>query len=236
MGRAHEVRKVAMAKTAAAKSKLYAKYGKEIYMAAKAGIPDPESNVALKKIIEKAKKDQVSADVINRAIEKAKGGSDEAYIAVRYEGFGPGNSQLIIEALTDNVNRTIAEVRTIFNKNGGKLGSVLHMFENKAVFTFKGLTEDEVYEILLEGDCDITDLEVDEEFITIYADAQQYNQIRTVLLDKKPELDFEVDAVMWLPLAETTLEGHDQELFERMMNAFDELDDVQEVFHNVTRE
>ncbi|PKK96605.1 MAG: YebC/PmpR family DNA-binding transcriptional regulator, partial [Tenericutes bacterium HGW-Tenericutes-3] len=88
MGRAHEVRKVAMEKTAAAKSKLYAKYGKEIYMAAKSGSPDPDTNQALKKIIEKAKKEQVTADIIKRAIEKAAGGSDENYIEVRYEGFG----------------------------------------------------------------------------------------------------------------------------------------------------
>ena len=169
-------------------------------------------------------------------LKKAKGGSDESYIGARYEGFGPGNSQIIVEALTDNVNRTIAEVRTIFNKIGGKMGSVLHMFENKAVFNFKGLTEDEVYEILLENDCDISDLEVEDDYVTVYADANQYNQIRTSLLDSKPELDLEVDAVMYLPISEVTLEGHDLELFEKMMAQFDELDDVQEVYHNVIKD
>jgi len=114
MGRAHEVRKVAMEKTAAAKSKLYAKYGKEIYMAAKSGSPDPDSNQVLKKIIEKAKKEQVTADIIKRSIEKAIGGSDENYIEVRYEGFGPGTSMIIVECLTDNVNRTISVVRNAF--------------------------------------------------------------------------------------------------------------------------
>ena len=129
MGRAHEVRKVAMEKTAAAKSKLYSKYGKEIYMAAKSGTPDPDTNQALKKIIEKAKKEQVTADIIKRAIEKAKGGSEDSYYDVRYEGFGPGNSMLIVECLSDNVNRTIATVKNCFTKTGGKLGvggSVLH--------------------------------------------------------------------------------------------------------------
>ena len=91
MGRAFEVRKAAMAKTNAAKTKVYARFGKEIYIAAKAGIPDPEMNVTLRRIIEKAKAAQVTSDVIKRAIEKAKGGSGEQYTAVRYEGFGPGN-------------------------------------------------------------------------------------------------------------------------------------------------
>ncbi|HEY8406046.1 MAG TPA: YebC/PmpR family DNA-binding transcriptional regulator, partial [Acholeplasma sp.] len=137
MGRAFEVRKVAMAKTAAAKTKVYSKYGREIYMAAKAGVPDPEINLNLRRVIEKAKKDQVPSDIIKRAIEKAKGGVDENYTEVRYEGFGPGNTLIIVDCLTDNTNRTLTEVRTLFNKSGGKLGvsgSVLHQFEHRAVF------------------------------------------------------------------------------------------------------
>src|SRR5690606_331116 len=122
MGRAFEVRKVAMAKTAAAKTKVYSKYGREIYMAAKAGVPDPEINLNLRRVIEKAKKDQVPSDIIKRAIEKAKGGVDENYTEVRYEGFGPGNTLIIVDCLTDNTNRTLTEVRTLFNKSGGKLG------------------------------------------------------------------------------------------------------------------
>ena len=89
MGRAHEVRAASMAKTAAAKSKLNNKYSRTIYMAAKSGIPDPELNLALKHEIEKAKREQVNADTIKRAIEKAKGGSTENYYPIRYEGFGP---------------------------------------------------------------------------------------------------------------------------------------------------
>ena len=104
MGRAFEVRKVAMAKTAAAKTKVYSKYGREIYMAAKAGVPDPEINLNLRRVIEKAKKDQVPSDIIKRAIEKAKGGVDENYTEVRYEGFGPGNTLIIVDCLTDNTN------------------------------------------------------------------------------------------------------------------------------------
>ena len=237
MGRAFEVRKVAMAKTAAAKSKVYAKFGREIYVAAKAGVPDPEMNAALKRVIERAKKEQVTADVISRAIEKAKGGADDNYQAARYEGFGPGSAQLVVECLTDNVNRTIAEVRTCFNKTGGKLGSVLHMFEQKSVFTFTGLTEDETLMILIEAGVDVKDYEVDEEYITVYGEPSQFNEIRTALKDAKPDLEFEEDEVEWLPLAKSSLnDDKEKEQFERLINMLEELDDVQKVYHNIEQE
>ncbi len=237
MGRAFEVRKVAMAKTAAVKSKVYAKYGREIYMAAKSGTPDPETNQTLKRIIERAKKEQVPADVIKRNIEKAVGGTGENYTSVRYEGFGPGNSLLIVECLTDNVNRTIAEVRNCFTKTGGKLGisgSVVHQFNHQAVFVIKGLTEDEVLEILVLNDLDVSDMEADEEGVTIYSDATNFNAIRTALLDTNPDMDLDTEEIMWLPIMETTLDSEeDQEKFDRLTSMLDELDDVQDVFHNV---
>ena len=233
MGRAFQVRKASMEKTAAARSKVYAKYGREIYMAAKSGVPDPDMNQILKRVIEKAKKDQVSAEVIHRAIEKAKGGSDDNYIGVRYEGFGPGSSQLVVECLTDNVNRTVAEVKTIFNKTGGKLGSVLHMFESKAVFTFKG-SEDEILMILLDAGVDVSNYEIDEEYITLYADPTAYSEVRIALKTALPDLEFEEDEIKWLPLALTELVGEkEQEQFQRLMDMLDELDDVQNVYHNV---
>lgn len=237
MGRAFEVRKVAMGKTAAQKSKLYAKYGKEIYMAAKNGVPDPELNQSLKRVIEKAKKDQVSADVIKRAIDKAKGGSEDSYAEARYEGFGPGNSMFIVECLTDNVNRTIAEVRNCFTKTGGKLGvsgSVLHQFNHQAVFTVPGLSEDEVLEILVLNDVDVTDIETDEEGVTILGDAKDFNQIRTAFQEHNPDIDFITEEIMWLPLMETELSNEDEEQqFNRLMDMLNELDDVQDVYHNV---
>ncbi|MBU1142436.1 MAG: YebC/PmpR family DNA-binding transcriptional regulator [Firmicutes bacterium] len=237
MGRAFEVRKVAMGKTAAAKSKVYAKYGKEIYMAAKAGSPDPDTNQALKRIIEKAKKEQVTSDVIKRAIDKAKGGSDETYTSIRYEGFGPGSSMIIVECLSDNVNRTIAEVRNCFTKTGGKLGisgSVVHQFTHNAVFTLPGVTEDEVLEILVNNDLDVSDIETDEAGVTIYGADTDYNLIRTAISDTMPDLELDTDEIMWLPIMETTLDlEEDQEKFERLLSMLDELDDVQEVYHNV---
>ena len=239
MGRAHEVRKVAMAKTAAAKSKLYAKYGKEIYMAAKSGEPDPEMNQALKSIIEKAKKDQVSADVIKRAIEKAKGGSGEDYTAVRYEGFGPGSSILIVECLTDNVNRTIAEVRNCFTKTGGKIGvtgSATHMFNHQSVFVLPNVTEEEVLEILIENDVDVSEIEADESSVTLIGEATDYNKIKTAVLNSKPDAEFETDEIMWTPMMETTVEGEDKDKFNRLLDMLNELDDVQEIYHNVNLE
>lgn len=236
MGRAHEVRKVAMEKTAAAKSKLYAKYGKEIYMAAKSGEPDPDLNQSLKRIIDKAKKEQVTADVIKRAIDKAKGGGGEDYAPVRYEGFGPGASIVIVECLTDNVNRTIAEVRTCFTKTGGKIGvtgSATHMFNNQAVFVLPNITEEEILELLIENDINVTDVEADEEGVTLLGEATDYNNIKTAILESNPDLDFTTDEIMWLPIMEVELDDEDMDKFNRLINMLEELDDVQDVYHNV---
>ena len=123
MGRAHEVRKVAMAKTAAKKAKLYSRYGKEIYLTAKAGGPELDGNLALRRLVDKAKKEQVPADVIKRAIDKVKSGVTENYEPIQFEGFGPGNSTLIVKCLTDNINRTISQVRPAFTKAKSKLGA-----------------------------------------------------------------------------------------------------------------
>ena len=237
MGRAFEVRKVAMAKTAAVKSKLYAKFGREIFLAAKSGTPDPETNQSLKRIIEKAKREQVPADIIKRNIEKAKGGSEDNYSSARYEGFGPGNSMLIVECLTDNVNRTIAEVRNCFTKTGGKLGvsgSALHQFNHQSVFSIPGMSEDEVLEILINNDLDVTDIETDDEGVTIYADADQFNIIRTAFYDVHPDLDMTTEQIMWLPIIGTKLDDEDDvDKFERLLQMLEELDDVQDVYHNV---
>ena len=146
MGRAYEVRKASIQKTGAQKAKLYSMYAKEIYSEAKKN-PDIDSNPSLKRLVEKAKKEQVPSDIINRAINKVKSGIDETYEKYRYEGFGPGGSTLLIDALTDNVNRTISDIRTAFAKTKSKLGesnSVSYMYEDLSIISFKGLTEDEV--------------------------------------------------------------------------------------------
>lgn len=238
MGRAFEVRKVAMGKTAAKKSKLYARYGKEIYMAAKGGTTDPDTNATLKNIIEKAKKDQIPSDVIKRAIDKAKGGSDETYTPIRYEGFGSGGSLYIVECLTDNVNRTVAEVRNCFTKSNGKLGisgSVVHQFSHSSVFTILGVTEDEVLEMVIENDLNVNDIEVDEDGTSIYGDASEYATIKASIDTKYPEKELLTDGIMWLAINDVTLEDEEAQLDnQKLQNMLDELDDVQDVYHNIS--
>ena len=237
MGRAFEVRKQSMAKTGAAKSKLYARYGKEILVAAKSGIPDPEVNVNLKRVIDKAKREQVPADIIKRAIDKAKGGTDENYTSIRYEAFGPGGSLFIIECLSDNANRTIAEVRNCFTKTGGKVGvsgSVLHQFNYQAVFAIAGVTEEQIIEILIENDLDFMEIEADEEGVSLYAEVSLYHQIKTALLNFNENLEFVTDEIMWVPITETEIVGDDVANFEKLMTMLDEVDDVQEVYHNAS--
>lgn len=234
MGRAHEVRAASMAKTAAAKSSKYAKWGKEIFEAAKAGVPDPEMNAKLKNTIARAKKDQCSADVIKRAIEKAKGVQSGASKETIYEGYGNGNVAVIVECLTDNVNRTFTEVRTAFNKTGGSIGSsVSYMFNRKAKYVFDGMTEDEVMEALMMAEADFEDLSTDEDgYITIIADPKENEKVREALLGVKPDIEFETQGVDLIPTTTVKLDEETEGKFKRMLDLLDELDDVQAVHHN----
>ncbi len=236
MGRAFEVRKAAMAKTNAAKTKVYSRFGKEIYIAAKSGVPDIESNLTLKRMVERAKKAQVPADIIKRAIDKASSGTVENYTAVTYEGFGPGASTVIVECLTDNVNRTVSEVRNVFTKNKGKIGvpgAVAHMYTPVAMFAFKGMTEDQVLEALLAKEVDVTSIEEDDGVITVYGEQVNFYAIKEALESAKSDISFEIEENTMLPSDYVTLEKEDMELFTRLLSMLDELDDVQEVYHNV---
>jgi len=236
MGRAHEVRKAAMEKTSLMKSKLYSKFGKEIYMAAKTGGPDPDGNLALKRVIERAKQNQVPADVIKRNIEKSKGGAGEDYSPVRYEGFGPGGSTIIVECLTDNVNRTFGEVRSCFTKTGGKLGvtgSVTYLYQYASLISLEGMSEDEVLEVMMEAGIDIQDIEEEDGVVTITGAPADLDNMKDALTATGKELNFLEDKVTYIPSDTITLPAEDVGKFERFMGMMDELDDVQEVFHNV---
>ncbi len=237
MGRAHEVRAASMAKTALMKSKLYSRFGKEIYMAAKNGSTDPNSNLTLKKIIEKAKQNQVPADVIKRNIDKAKGGQGEDYTNVRYEGFGPGGCTLIVECMTDNVNRTFGEVRSCFTKTGGKIGvtgSVTHQYKYVSLVSFEGLNEDDVLEALLMAEVDIQEIETDEDgVITLQGASGDLDKIKEAVQTLNPEITFIDDKVTYLPSEWITLDEEDQGKLRRFIQLTDDLDDVQDVFHNV---
>jgi YebC/PmpR family DNA-binding regulatory protein len=236
MGRAFEVRKAAMAKTNAAKTKLYSRFGKEIYQAAKNGVPDVESNLNLKRVVERAKKAQVPADIIKRAIDKASSGSAENYSEVVYEGFGPGASTIIVKCLTDNVNRTIADVRNCFTKNKGKLGvpnSVMYNYNAVSMFSFKGLTEDQVIEALLLKEVDINDIEQEDDIITVYGEHTNFYAIKEALEGYKSDIEFEIEENTYLANDYVTLEGEDLDSFKRLLDMLDEVDDVQDVYHNV---
>lgn len=236
MGRAFEVRKASMAKTGAAKAKLYTKFSREIYMLAKNGTPDPEANLALKHMMEKAKKQQVPADIIARAVEKAKGGGGEDYQAVRYEGFGPNGSTIIVDCLTDNVNRTVSEVKVCFTKSKSKMGvsgSVAHMYDNLGIIEVANLTEEEVMEALIEGDVDPKDIEVEGNII-IYVEAVDLHKAVVALSEYKAEIEILEQEIAMLPQIETELDNEeDKENFQKLLNMLDEVDDVQEVYHSV---
>ncbi len=236
MGRAYEVRKAAIQKNGAAKAKIYSNFAKEIYIAAKNGGTSIEANDKLKQLVEKAKRSQVPSDIINRAIDKVNSGVDENYQSLRYEGFGPGASNLIVDCLTDNVNRTVGMVRPAFTKCNGKLGvenSVSHFYENLAIFAVKGYTEEEMLDLLMEQGADIKDIEADEDTIVITGDAKEYNNIKKALLAINPNIELEVDEVSMVSLDKVKLEGEDLEMFNKLLNMLDEIEDVQNVYHNV---
>lgn len=246
MGRAHEVRAASMAKTAAAKSKLNNKWSRLIFMAAKGGVPDPDMNQTLKRTIEKAKKEQVTADVIKRAIDKAKGADQTSYTELLLEGFGPGQSQLVIEALTDNHNRTQTAVKVALQKCGGKIamsGSVTYQFQHLAIFSFKGLSEEDAVMALLDADCDPKDTytekdeETGEEVVTIVADFSEYTKVRNALVAAKADLDFVVDKVTWETQNMVDFANDkEKEQFERLLGMLEEDEDVQDVYYNVNWE
>lgn len=235
MGRAYQNRKESMAKTAAAKTKVYSKYGREIYVAAKSGGTDPDGNLTLRGLIERAKKDQVPTHVIEKAIDKARGGAGEDFSAARYEGFGPGNCMVIVECLTDNPNRTFGDVRLAFTKTKCKIGtpgSVSHMFDHCAILAFRGDDEEAVLEALMEADVDVTDIEQEEGLITVFTPNTEYAKARQALTDAFEGLDFEVDEIQFLPQTTTPVEGDDIPLFEKFLEMLNDLDDVQNIYHN----
>ena len=236
MGRNFENRKNAIFKTAAQKSKLYSKYGKSLYVAAKNGAPDPEANPTLRSMIEKAKREQVPAHVIDKAIEKARGAGGEDFVPARYEGFGPGGSLVIVDCLTDNNQRTISEVRICFSKTGSKLGatgSVALWFDQLAILSFKGDNEEQVLEAMLNADVDIGELEYKDGNLTIFAPPSEFFKAKTALLQAFPATELEVQEITFLPQSTKVLGEEDLAMFQKFLGMLNDCDDVQEVYHNV---
>lgn len=235
MGRAYQNRKESMAKTAGAKTKIYSKYGKEIYVCAKNGGFDPDNNLSLRRLIDSAKKDQVPTHVIDRAIEKAKGGAGEDYERATYEGFGPGGCAVIIDCLTDNNKRTWTDVRNCFMKTDSKIGSVgtvSHMFEHQAVFVFKGEDDETILEDLMMADVDVIDIEAQDGNITVFCPHTEFYKAKTTLHTQYPDLEIDIEEITFVPQSDTDITPENIDKFNKFINMLEDCDDVQNIYHN----
>lgn len=238
MGRAYEVRKASIMKTGAAKAKLYSTFAKEITKAAK-GNPEIDTNIGLKRMVEKAKKNQVPSDIINRAIEKAKGGAGDDYQELTYEGFGPGQSTLIVKCLTDNVNRTVSFVREAFNKCHKSLGvtnSVSYNYNYECVIGFNCDDSDSIFEAILDAGIEIVDLESEDGEVVITSKPADASSVKDVLENMIPNIEYTIDEIGWYAKEKCTLDGEDLEVFNRLLSMLENIDDVTEVYHNVNLE
>lgn len=236
MGRAYAVREAKIKKTGAARGKLYTNFAKEIYLAAKRGIPEIEANSALKHLVEKAKKQQVPADIINRAIEKAKGAGKDEYEEIIYEGFGPGASTLMIKTLTDNVNRTVGEVRAAFNKVHKSLGvtnSVSYNYDNLSVMSFKSACEEDVLMALLDAGIEPVECETEGDYLNVSVNYIDTIKAKDVIEKVVPNVDYEIDESGWYAKNLVELNDEDMELFNRLYSLLDSVDDVTDIYHNV---
>ena len=218
----------------AARSKVFQKLAKELYVAAKAGDPDPNNNAQLRMVVEKAKSENMPKANIESAISKAASKSGgENYDSIRYEGYGPGGIALMIDCLTDNKNRTAGFVRSTLTKRNGNLGtdgSVSYMFKRKGVIVLENVYEEEkIMEDVLS--LDILDMEIDED-ITIYTDADKF-------LSVKEELDnlgydkYIMSEVTFVPDNYIALDEETSEKVMALVEALEDIDDVQNVYHNL---
>ena len=223
------------AKTDAVKGKIFTKLGRELAVAAK-GNPDPYTNSKLADAIAKAKAANMPNDNIKRSIAKASGElSGVNYENLTYEGYGIGGSAVIVKTLTDNKNRTGGDVRHIFDKCGGNLGttgSVSYMFENKGVIVIERtveLDEDTVMEMALEAGAE--DVITEEDSFEIRTLPSDFSAVRKFFEEKN--FEFIEAGVMMIPNDKVTLSAEQLVSFNKMLDMFDDNDDVQEVYHNV---
>ena len=233
MGRAYEVRKASIQKTGAARGKVYSLYAKEIYQAAKNGGTEVTSNANLKRLIERAKKEQVPSDIIKRAIDKVNSGVDENYQQTTYEMFGPSGSTLVIDCLTDNLNRSISELRAVANKchvKMGAQGSVTFNYDHLCIVGFKGLTEEETMDALIEKGADFVDMELDGDMIIVYGNPQN---LKDAITSKLPNVEFDIDEISYIAKEKISLSEDDKVIFDRILTLLDDVEDVQNVYHNV---
>ncbi|MEM1429169.1 MAG: YebC/PmpR family DNA-binding transcriptional regulator [Pseudomonadota bacterium] len=217
----------------AARSKLFSKLSKEITVAAKMGDPDPDKNPRLRLAVKEAKAQSVPKDVIERAIKKSQGGEGDDYEEIRYEGYGPGGVAVIVEAMTDNRNRTASTVRSTFGKHGGNLGetgSVGFMFERKGEIVYPVETGDE--DALLEAamEAGAEDVESSEDGHTIYCADTDLNDVSTALEASLGESTS--TKLIWKPTTTTELDLEGAQKLMRLIEVLEDDDDVQRVTAN----
>ena len=220
----------------AARGKVFQKLAKEIYVAAKQGTPDPSSNAALRMVIEKARGANMPKDNIEKAIQKAKGAAEgENYEAIRYEGYGPSGVAIIVDCLTDNRNRTASDVRHVFDKAGGNLGTsgcVSYMFNKKGVIVIeKESTDmDEEELMMLALDAGAEDFTSSDDVYEITTDPSNFSEVREKL--EQAGLTFLEADVQMVPTTTVSLDDDGAEKMERLIERLEELDDVMDVYHN----
>ena len=219
----------------AARSKVFQKLAKELYVAAKSGDLDPNNNASLRMVVEKAKAENMPKANIESAIQKAANkGSSENYEFVRYEGYGPNGIALMIDCLTDNKNRTAGFVRSTLSKRNGNLGtdgSVSYMFKRKGVIVLENVYDEEkVMEDIL--GLDILDMDIDEE-ITIYTEADKFLSIKDEL-DSLGYNKYIMSEVTFIPDNYITLDEEATEKVMTLIESLEDLDDVQNVYHNLS--
>ncbi|MBR3163253.1 MAG: YebC/PmpR family DNA-binding transcriptional regulator [Clostridia bacterium] len=223
-------------KVDAARGKVFTKLGRELLVAVKSGGPDPDSNAKLKDIIAKCKAANMPNDTINKAIKKASGeGSTANYEEITYEGYGPNGVAVIVEASTDNKNRTAADVRHVFDKAGGNLGTtgcVSYMFNKKGVIVIeKASTEMEEDDIMMLAlDAGAEDFEAEGDIYEITTEPSDFTPVREKL--EEAGLSFLEAEVQMVPTTTVVLDEKGQEKMERLIDRLDELDDVMNVYHN----
>ena len=221
-------------KADAARGKIFTKLGRELLIATKEGGPDPAGNSKLKAVIAKCKAANMPNDTINNAIKKAST-SNENYEEITYEGYGPNGVAVIVEANTDNKNRTAADVRHVFDKAGGNLGTsgcVSYMFNKKGVIVIEkencSLDEEELMMIALDAGAE--DITSDDEIFEITTEPSNFSEVREKL--EEQGLSFVEAEVQMIPTTTVVLDENGQEKMERLIDRLEELDDVMNVYHN----
>ncbi|MEO1491861.1 MAG: YebC/PmpR family DNA-binding transcriptional regulator [Pseudomonadota bacterium] len=217
----------------AARSKLFSKLAKEITVAAKMGDPDPDKNPRLRLAVKEAKSNSVPKDVIQRAIDKSQAAGGEDYKEIRYEGYGPGGVAVIVEAMTDNLNRTASTVRSTFGKNGGNLaetGAVSFMFDRKGqiLYPADAGSEDDIMEAAIEAGAE--DVESSEDGHTIYTEATDLNEVSTALEGTLGEA--ESTKLIWKPQTLTEVDETTGGTLMKLIAALEDDDDIQNVTAN----